>query len=75
MMDKTKAWWLSKTIWVNLVALVGSLVVSYGFDPAKWAEISTVALAVVNLALRMVTKEELTLQPEQNPVIPPGDAR
>lgn len=72
-MENTKAWWLSKTIWVNLVALVGSLVMSYGLDPAKWAEISTVTLAVINLALRMVTKEELTLQPSETTVISVND--
>jgi hypothetical protein len=75
MMEKTKAWWMSKTIWVNLVALVGSLVISYGFDPAKWAEISTVTLAVINLALRMVTNEGLALQPDQKPSAPTGEGQ
>ncbi|HMK35312.1 MAG TPA: hypothetical protein VK463_09620 [Desulfomonilaceae bacterium] len=63
-MEATKVWWKSKTIWVNLIALAGSVVVSLGIDPSKWAEVSTVALAAVNLILRFVTKEEITLQPE-----------
>jgi hypothetical protein len=61
-MEGTKAWWMSKTIWVNLIALVGSVVVALGFDPSKWAEVSTVTLAVANVILRLITNEEITLQ-------------
>jgi hypothetical protein len=64
-MNATKAWWTSKTIWTNLLALLGSIVVAIGFDPGRWAEISTVSLAVVNLVLRLITKEEIALQTEQ----------
>ena len=60
-MENTKQWWASKTIWVNLVALSGAIAIAIGMDPGRWAEISTVALAAVNLALRMVTREEITL--------------
>ncbi len=63
-MEGTKAWWMSKTIWVNLIALVGSVVVALGFDPSKWAEVSTVTLAVANVILRLITNEEITLQSE-----------
>jgi hypothetical protein len=65
-MENAKVWWMSKTIWVNLIALIGSLVISYGIDPAKWAEISTVLIAVANLVLRLFTKEEIALfEPDQ----------
>jgi hypothetical protein len=64
-MNATKTWWTSKTIWTNLLALLGSIVVAIGFDPGRWAEISTVSLAVVNLVLRLITKEEIALQTEQ----------
>jgi hypothetical protein len=60
-----KPWWMSKTIWVNLVALAGSVLVSMGLDSGKWAEISTVVLAAVNLIMRFATKEEITLISEQ----------
>lgn len=60
-MQNTKSWWASKTIWINLVAFIGAIVVSLGMDPGHWAEISTVGLAVVNLALRLITREEITL--------------
>ncbi len=50
-MQEAKPWWMSKTIWVNLIALVGSVVVALGFDASKWAEVSTVTLAVANVIL------------------------
>lgn len=60
-MSETKAWWASKTIWVNLLALVGSLAVAWGLDADRWAEISTVGLAVANLALRLATSAPVGL--------------
>jgi hypothetical protein len=60
-MTDGKPWYLSKTIWVNALALAGSLAVAYGFAPERWAEISTTALAVINVALRIITGEPLTL--------------
>jgi len=65
-MENPKPWWLSKTVWANLIALIGSVVLAIGFDPGRWAEISTVALAVVNLGLRLMTREEITLSPSEN---------
>jgi hypothetical protein len=64
-MNQTKAWWMSKTVWTNLIALIGSIVVAAGFDPGRWAEIATVSLAVVNLGLRLVTKDEISLTGEE----------
>lgn len=60
-MEGAKAWWTSKTIWANLIALIGSVVLAMGFDSGKWAEISTVTLAAVNVVLRFYTKEEIAL--------------
>ncbi len=60
-MDSTKVWWTSKTIWTNVIALIGSVVIAVGFDPGRWAEISTVSLSVVNLILRLYTKEPISL--------------
>ena len=54
-----KDWWTSKTIWANAIALVGAIVISTGFDAGSWAEISTVALAAVNVALRLITKDPI----------------
>jgi hypothetical protein len=65
-MENAKPWWTSKTIWTNLIALAGSLVVAIGFDPGRWAEISTVSLAVVNVALRLITNEPVSLTTDQS---------
>ena len=64
-MEETKVWWNSKTIWTNLIALVGSIVVAIGFDPGRWAEISTVALSVVNLILRLYTSEPISFEADE----------
>jgi hypothetical protein len=47
---------------MNLIALVGSILIAIGFDPGRWAEISTVSLAVVNLILRLYTREPITFE-------------
>jgi hypothetical protein len=59
-MENTKPWWTSKTIWINAVALIGSIAVPTGLDPGRWAEISTVVLSIVNLFLRFGTTQEIT---------------
>ncbi len=65
-MESVKPWWTSKTIWTNLIALAGSLVVAVGFDPGRWAEISTVSLAVVNVVLRLITNEPVSLTTDRS---------
>jgi hypothetical protein len=65
-MNETKAWWTSKTIWTNLIALTGAIAVSAGLDAGNWGEISTVALAAVNVILRMVTKDPIVLVSDQS---------
>ena len=49
-----KKWYLSKTLWANLLALV----TVFGLEIT--AEETTTILAVVNILLRLITKEELT---------------
>lgn len=54
-----KKFWLSKTFWVNLLALVAIVVQSLtGFVMSIEAQASI--LAVVNVVLRLVTKEAIT---------------
>ena len=55
----TKRWYTSKTLWVNLtaiVALVAQTEFGYALDP----EAQAVILAVINLILRVVTKKGLS---------------
>ena len=64
-MTEGKMWWASKTIWTNLVALIGAILLSWGYDANQWAEIATVLLAVVNLVLRLITHEPVAVFTEK----------
>ena len=57
---ETKKWYTSKTIWINILALAG-LVVQTQTGFIVTPEIQAMALTLVNLAVRAVTKQELTL--------------
>ena len=56
---ESKVWYLSKTIWVNLLAMV-AIVIQVATGTA-WldAEIQGAILVIVNLILRIVTKQPL----------------
>jgi hypothetical protein len=58
-MDTTK-WYASKTLWVNVVAtiatLAGAFKLDLGLTPEVQATVVTTILALVNIALRLVTK-------------------
>ena len=57
-MDTTK-WYLSKTLWVNVVATFATLTGVFNFDlgltPEVQATVVTTILALVNIGLRFVT--------------------
>lgn len=53
-----KEWYKSKTVWVNIIALLG-IISSYLFGFEINSEEAIGILAVVNLILRAVTKEPL----------------
>lgn len=55
---ETKHWWASKTVWVNIVALV-SVLLSTEFSFELSAEETTSIIVIVNLILRAVTKQPL----------------
>ena len=55
-----KAWYTSKTIWVNLIALVSAVLVGVGvLDVEISVETVAVILTVINFLLRFITKEEI----------------
>ena len=62
-MMKTKTWWSSKTIWVNLMASVAAIAAGFGLDLGLTAEVQSQVvvgvLAAVNVALRVVTSSAL----------------
>ena len=55
----TKRWYTSKTLWVNLTAIV-ALVTQEEFGYALDPEAQAVILAVINLILRAATKKGLS---------------
>lgn len=61
---ETKPFYASKTLWINIVALVGSILAAKGWDLGLTPEVqgSVVAgiMAVVNIVLRFTTKSAVT---------------
>ena len=55
----TKRWYTSKTLWLNLLAIV-ALVAQTEFGYVLDVEAQAVILAVINLALRIITKQGLS---------------
>ncbi len=58
---ETKKWYHSKTIWVNIIAITLMVLVNVGLDDVS-QEIATAEasiLGVINLILRLVTKQGL----------------
>jgi uncharacterized membrane protein len=70
-MDK-KAWWRSKTLWVNVVAGIALLVQSRQYGFVIDAEVQVAILTVINLVLRVITKEPVGLRDEAGPGPFPG---
>lgn len=57
---QVKGWYVSKTVWVNAIALLGLLLVHFGLLPAQWSpeiqgELAAAVLTIINVALRVVT--------------------
>lgn len=58
----TKPFWQSKTLIFNALALLALLANQFGFADFKLdAEVSAGALAIINLALRLITKTAVSL--------------
>jgi len=52
-----KAWWKSKTIWINGLGIIGGICTALSVDMAAG---TTITLAgIINLILRVVTKQGL----------------
>lgn len=62
----SKKWYLSKTIWVNVIIVVSTLATTLATQKLMAAEIGTAISAIANVVLRLLTN-----QPIQGT---PGDA-
>lgn len=62
MADETtdKTWFLSKTLWVNAIALVAMVVQGITGNEIISIELQATILAVINMILRFVTKKPVT---------------
>lgn len=57
-MDNSKKWYLSKTIWINAIGLAVIIVQTQtGFIITP--ELQAMALTLINLGVRAITKEEI----------------
>lgn len=65
-----KSWYRSKVLWVNVLAVLAMLAEEY-LKTGLSAEDQVSILAVVNIALRVITREPLVII--QRPEAPPAD--
>ena len=58
---ESKSWYLSKTLWVNLISIGAIIGAAYGLDidTETQAVLATGILAVVNIILRLITKQPI----------------
>lgn len=54
-----KPWYVSKTVWVNLLVFVLSLLAAVSGEPGVNFEYVTIATAVVNVILRFITSDPI----------------
>lgn len=67
-MNGSKSVFLSKTFWVNAVALVAMVASQYGFDipVEEQAVVVTFGLALVNVVLRAMTHKAVHVLPKKD---------
>tara|TARA_R110000787_G_C13392686_1_gene442769 strand:- start:1294 stop:1488 length:195 start_codon:yes stop_codon:yes gene_type:complete len=63
---EAKKWFESKTLWVNLLAGIGAITGAIGIDigltPEMQLSVVTAIMAVVNVVLRVKTKQPVVLK-------------
>ena len=55
----SKKWYTSKTLWVNLLAIIGVLTQQYSGQEIISTEMQVLLLPAVNVLLRAITKDEI----------------
>ena len=58
-----KAWWTSKTLWANAVAVVAAVLTGFGIDVLNTETQGALVVgivAVTNMVLRSITKQGLS---------------
>ena len=54
-----KRWFLSKTVWVNVIALIGVMLQAIYNKEVIPVELQATIISVINLFLRSITKTDL----------------
>jgi len=54
-----KRWFLSKTVWVNVIALIGVMLQAIYNKEVIPVELQATIISVINLFLRTITKENI----------------
>jgi len=54
-----KKWFLSKTVWVNVIALIGVMLQAIYNKEVIPVELQATIISVINLFLRTITKENI----------------
>ena len=59
---QSKQWYMSKTLWFNLFALIAAIASAFGYTgelPQNWAVFVPAIVAVINMVLRLIVKQEI----------------
>jgi len=56
-----KAWYLSKTLWINVLAMLGIVLQGASGHEVMSPEVQSAIIVIVNFVLRLVTKHGLTV--------------
>lgn len=54
-----KKWYLSKTLWINIIAIIGFAIQQFTGKEVITPELQLQILALINLILRLITKEQI----------------
>jgi len=69
MANESKPAWTSKTMWVNLIALIASVAAAFGLDLGLSTEVQASLvggiMAVVNIVLRFMTNQGVSASGKQ----------
>jgi len=60
-MDSSKPLYLSRTLWINLIMAVAAFIPGVGVWIAAHPDLFAGAFSVINIVLRLITKDKLSI--------------
>jgi hypothetical protein len=58
-MTEVKVWWRSRTIWINVLMLLLSILTIFQENPMVSSEVLIIASSVINVLLRFITVDAI----------------